>query len=166
MDKIIFTGEKWRVPDNPVILYTDGDGIGPEIMDATRKVVDAAVKKAYKNKKIAWREVLVGDKALNLKGDRFPEESIKDIMEYRILLKAPLGTPVGTGFKSINVRIRQMLDLYSNIRPVKYVNGLQSPLEHPENVNLTIFRENTDDLYMGYEWKYDSREAQEIKAFF
>ena len=166
MDKIIFTGEKWRVPDNPIILYTDGDGIGPEIMDATRKVVDAAVKKAYKNKKIAWREVLVGDKALNLKGDRFPEESIKDIMEYRILLKAPLGTPVGTGFKSINVRIRQMLDLYSNIRPVKYVNGLQSPLEHPENVNLTIFRENTDDLYMGYEWKYDSREAQEIKAFF
>ncbi|WP_287954350.1 NADP-dependent isocitrate dehydrogenase [Acidiplasma sp.] len=166
MDKIIFTGEKWKVPDNPVILYTDGDGIGPEIMDATRKVVDAAVKKAYKNKKIAWREVLVGDKALNLKGDRFPEESIKDIMEYRILLKAPLGTPVGTGFKSINVRIRQMLDLYSNIRPVKYVNGLQSPLEHPENVNLTIFRENTDDLYMGYEWKYDSREAQEIKAFF
>ncbi|KQB36423.1 NADP-dependent isocitrate dehydrogenase [Acidiplasma aeolicum] len=161
-----FNANRWRVPDNPVILYTDGDGIGPEIMDATRKVVDAAVKKAYKNKKIAWREVLVGDKALNLKGDRFPEESIKDIMEYRILLKAPLGTPVGTGFKSINVRIRQMLDLYSNIRPVKYVNGLQSPLEHPENVNLTIFRENTDDLYMGYEWKYDSREAQEIKAFF
>ncbi len=166
MDKIEFKEDKWIVPDNPVILYTDGDGIGPEIMEATRRVVDAAVSKAYKNKKINWKEVLVGDKALEQTGDRFPEESIKNILDYRILLKAPLGTPIGTGFKSINVRIRQMLDLYSNIRPVKFMDGLESPLAHPELVNLTIFRENTDDLYLGYEWKYDSEEAQEIKKFF
>ncbi len=166
MENIKFENDKWIVPDNPVILYTDGDGIGPEIMDVTRKVVDAAVKKAYKNKKIMWKEVLIGDKALKEKNDRFPEESQNDILKYRVLLKAPLGTPVGEGFKSINVRIRQMLDLYSNIRPVKYMNGLESPLKHPENVNLTIFRENTDDLYLGYEWKFDTEENKEIKEFF
>ncbi len=165
MEKITFENEKWKVPDTPTILYTDGDGIGPEIMDATRKVVDAAVKKAYKNKKIEWKEILVGDKALKEKNDRFPQESQDAINEYRVLLKAPLGTPIGTGFKSINVRIRLMLDLYSNIRPVNYMKGLESPLKHPENVNLTIFRENTDDLYMGIEWKYDSPEAAELRKF-
>lgn len=165
MDKITFKDGKWIVPDQPVILYTDGDGIGPEIMDVARKVVDAAVKKAYKNKKINWKEILVGDKALKEKNDRFPQESQDAINEYRVLLKAPLGTPIGTGFKSINVRIRVMLDLYSNIRPVSYMAGLESPLKHPENVNLTIFRENTDDLYMGIEWKYDSPEAGEIRDF-
>ncbi len=166
MGDIKFENDKWIVPDDPVILYTDGDGIGPEIMDAARKIVDAAVKKAYKNKKIMWKEVLIGDKALKEKNDRFPEESQNDILKYRVLLKAPLGTPIGEGFKSINVRIRQMLDLYSNIRPVTYMNGLESPLKHPERVNLTIFRENTDDLYLGYEWKFDSKENEEIKNFF
>ncbi len=166
MGDIKFENDKWIVPDDPVILYTDGDGIGPEIMDAARKVVNAAVKKAYKNKKIMWKEVLIGDKALKEKNDRFPEESQNDILKYRVLLKAPLGTPIGEGFKSINVRIRQMLDLYSNIRPVTYMNGLESPLKHPERVNLTIFRENTDDLYLGYEWKFDSKENEEIKDFF
>ncbi len=166
MAKITFENGKWKVPDNPTILYTDGDGIGPEIMDVTRKVVDAAVKKAYKNKKIEWKEILVGDKALKEKNDRFPQESQDAINQYRVLLKAPLGTPVGTGFKSINVRIRVMLDLYSNIRPVSYMKGLESPLKHPENVNMTIFRENTDDLYTGIEYKYDSKEAAEIRKFF
>ena len=165
MGKITFENGKWKVPDSPTILYTDGDGIGPEIMDATRKVIDAAIKKAYKNKKIEWKEILVGDKALKEKNDRFPQESQDAINEYRVLLKAPLGTPIGTGFKSINVRIRLMLDLYSNIRPVNYMKGLESPLKHPENVNLTIFRENTDDLYMGIEWKYDSPEAAELRKF-
>jgi isocitrate dehydrogenase len=166
MAKITFENGKWNVPDNPTILYTDGDGIGPEIMDVARKVVDAAVKKAYKNKKVEWKEILVGDKALAEKNDRFPEESQDAIKQYRVLLKAPLGTPIGTGFKSINVRIRVMLDLYSNIRPVSYMKGLESPLKHPENVNLTIFRENTDDLYTGIEYKYDSKEAAEIRKFF
>ncbi len=166
MGDIKFENDKWIVPDDPVILYTDGDGIGPEIMDVARKVVNAAVKKAYKNKKVMWKEVLIGDKALKEKNDRFPEESQNDILKYRVLLKAPLGTPVGEGFKSINVRIRQMLDLYSNIRPVAYMNGLESPLKHPERVNLTIFRENTDDLYLGYEWKFNSKENHEIKEFF
>ncbi|MEM0140153.1 MAG: NADP-dependent isocitrate dehydrogenase [Ferroplasma sp.] len=165
MDKITFKDGKWDVPDKPVILYTDGDGIGPEIMDVARKVVDAAVKKAYKGKRINWKEILVGEKALKEKNDRFPEESQEAILNYRVLLKAPLGTPIGTGFKSINVRIREMLDLYSNIRPVSFMNGLESPLKHPENVNLTIFRENTDDLYMGIEWKYDSKEAAEVRSF-
>lgn len=165
MGKITFENGKWKVPDSPTILYTDGDGIGPEIMDATRKVIDAAIKKAYKNKKIEWKEILVGDKALKETNDRFPQESQDAINEYRVLLKAPLGTPIGTGFKSINVRIRLMLDLYSNIRPVNYMKGLESPLKHPENVNLTIFRENTDDLYMGIEWKYDSPEAAELRKF-
>lgn len=166
MAKITFENGKWKVPDNPTILYTDGDGIGPEIMDVTRKVVDAAVKKAYRNKKIEWKEILVGDKALKEKNDRFPEESQEAIKQYRVLLKSPLGTPIGTGFKSINVRIRVMLDLYSNIRPVSFMKGLESPLKHPENVNLTIFRENTDDLYTGIEYKYDSKEAAEIRKFF
>ena len=166
MGKITFENGKWKVPDNPTILYTDGDGIGPEIMDVTRKVLDSAVKKAYKDKKITWKEILVGDKALKEKNDRFPQESQDAIKEYRVLLKAPLGTPIGTGFKSINVRIRLMLDLYSNIRPVSYMKGLESPLKHPENVNLTIFRENTDDLYTGIEYKYDSKEAGEIRKFF
>ena len=165
MGKITFENGQWKVPDSPTILYTDGDGIGPEIMDATRKVIDAAIKKAYKNKKIEWKEILVGDKALKETNDRFPQESQDAINEYRVLLKAPLGTPIGTGFKSINVRIRLMLDLYSNIRPVNYMKGLESPLKHPENVNLTIFRENTDDLYMGIEWKYDSPEAAELRKF-
>ena len=166
MGKITFENGKWKVPDNPTILYTDGDGIGPEIMDVTRKVLDSAVKKAYKDKKITWKEILVGDKALKEKNDRFPQESQDAIKEYHVLLKAPLGTPIGTGFKSINVRIRLMLDLYSNIRPVSYMKGLESPLKHPENVNLTIFRENTDDLYTGIEYKYDSKEAGEIRKFF
>ena len=166
MAKITFENGKWKVPDNPTILYTDGDGIGPEIMDVTRKVVDAAVKKAYKNKKIEWKEILVGDKALKEKNDRFPEESQEAIKQYRVLLKAPLTTPIGKGFKSINVRIRVMLDLYSNIRPVSFMKGLESPLKHPENVNLTIFRENTDDLYTGIEYKYDSKDAAEIRKFF
>ena len=126
MAKITFENGKWKVPDNPTILYTDGDGIGPEIMDVTRKVVDAAVKKAYKNKKIEWKEILVGDKALKEKNDRFPEESQEAIKQYRVLLKAPLTTPIGKGFKSINVRIRVMLDLYSNIRPVSFMKGLES----------------------------------------
>ena len=113
MAKITFENGKWKVPDNPTILYTDGDGIGPEIMDVTRKVVDAAVKKAYRNKKIEWKEILVGDKALKEKNDRFPEESQEAIKQYRVLLKSPLGTPIGTGFKSINVRIRVMFGIFS-----------------------------------------------------
>ncbi|AAT42753.1 NADP-dependent isocitrate dehydrogenase [Picrophilus oshimae] len=163
MDRIMFENGSWIVPEKPVILYANGDGIGPEIMDATRKVVDAAT--AMEKKSIAWKEILLGDRAEELKGDRFPEESIKAINDYRVLLKAPLNTPVGKGFKSINVRIRMLLDLYANIRPVKFMPGLESPLKNPEKVNLTIFRENTDDLYLGYEWSYDTDEAKRIRKF-
>ncbi len=163
MDRIMFENGSWIVPEKPVILYSNGDGIGPEIMNATRKVVDAAT--GIEKKSISWKEVLLGDSAEELKGDRFPEESIKAINDYRVLLKAPLNTPVGKGFKSINVRIRMLLDLYANIRPVKFMPGLESPLKNPEKVNLTIFRENTDDLYLGYEWSYDTEEAKKIRNF-
>jgi isocitrate dehydrogenase len=165
-EKITFNKGKWIVPDKPIILYIEGDGIGPEITQAAIKVINAAVEKAYGSKKeIKWMEVYAGEKAEKLTGNRFPQETQDMLLKYRVVLKGPLETPIGKGWKSVNVTIRLMLDLYANIRPVKYIPGLESPLKNPEKVNMIIFRENTDDLYRGIEYPYNSEEAKKIRNF-
>jgi len=165
-EKITFNKGKWIVPDKPIILYIEGDGIGPEITQAAIKVINAAVEKAYGSKKeIKWMEVYGGEKAEKLTGNRFPQETQDMLLKYRVVLKGPLETPIGKGWKSVNVAIRLMLDLYANIRPVKYIPGLESPLKNPEKVDMIIFRENTDDLYRGIEYPYNSEEAKKIRNF-
>ena len=154
------------VPDRPTLLYVKGDGIGPEITDAAMRVVDAAVAKAYAGSKgINWLEVPAGISAEKEHGDRFPDSSAELVKKHRILLKGPLETPVGSGIRSINVHIRMLLDLYANVRPVKYVPGVESPLRNPQNVDMVVFRENTDDIYRGIEWKYDSESAAKVREF-
>lgn len=165
-EPIRFENGKWITPNKPIILYIEGDGIGPEITQSAIKVVNKAVEKAYgSSREIKWVEVYAGDKALQITGDRFPKETQDMLLKYRVVLKGPLTTPIGGGWRSINVSIRLMLDLYANIRPVKYIQGLESPLKHPEKVDLIIFRENTDDLYRGIEWPADSPEAKKIREF-
>jgi isocitrate dehydrogenase len=162
--KIELSGNKLIVPDNPIILQIDGDGIGPEITTNAIRVIDAAVSAAYGGKrKIEWMKVNAGDEAMKESGERFPQSTIDALKEYRFLLKGPLMTPVGKGFRSLNVQMRLLLDLYANIRPVKYIQGLDSPLSHPEKIDMIIFRENTDDLYTGIEWPYDSNEAATLR---
>lgn len=165
-EPIKFENGKWIVPNKPILLYIEGDGIGPEITQSAIKVVNKAVEKAYRSsREIKWVEAYAGDKALQIAGDRFPKETQDMLLKYRVVLKGPLTTPVGGGWRSINVTIRLMLDLYANIRPVKYIPGLESPLKNPEKVDLIIFRENTDDLYRGVEWPADSPEAKKIREF-
>ena len=146
------------------VAYIRGDGIGPEIVDSSVAVVNAAMEKAY-NKKISWVEALAGSEAEKRYGSRLPEESINIIKECGVAIKGPIETPVGKGFRSVNVQLRMMFDLYANIRPVKYMNGIASPMVHPEKVDLVVFRENTDDLYRGIEWKADSAEAEKVRDF-
>ena len=166
MDKIEFKDGRFIVPDTPSILYALGDGIGPEITRASISVIDAAIEKAYgRNKKIGWIEVSAGEEAEKKTGKRLPEETLESIKEHRLLFKGPLETPVGKGFRSLNVTIRLMMDLYANIRPVKYFNGLESPLRNPDKVDLVVFRENTDDLYTGIEWQAQSEEAKKLRVF-
>jgi len=156
----------WRTPSKPIVLFIDGDGIGPEITRAAMSVMDKAVEVAYKSsRQIKWLEAYVGEKAEKMAGNRFPQESIDLIQKYRVVLKGPLETPIGGGFRSLNVTIRLILDAYANIRPVKYMKGLESPLRNPEKVDLIIVRENTDDLYRGIEWRWDSPEAVKLRDF-
>ncbi|BAB67271.1 NADP-dependent isocitrate dehydrogenase [Sulfurisphaera tokodaii] len=165
-EKIKFDKGKWIVPNKPVILYIEGDGIGPEITNAAIKVINKAVERAYgSSREIKWLEVYAGEKAEKLVNDRFPKETQEMLLKYRVVLKGPLETPIGKGWKSVNVAIRLMLDLYANIRPVKYIEGLESPLKHPEKVDMIIFRENTDDLYRGIEYPFNSEEAKKIRDF-
>jgi isocitrate dehydrogenase len=146
------------------VLFAKGDGIGPEIVAAAMQVVDAAVKKAYGGRtRIMWEEVTLGEQALKKFGNVVPKNVVQRIDSVGILLKGPMTTPVGTGYRSPNVQLRLALDLYSNMRPVRYIKGIESPLRHPENVDLVIFRENTDDLYTGIEWAYDSIAAAEFR---
>lgn len=154
------------VPDHPVIPYIEGDGVGPDIWRASVRVFDAAVKKCYGAKrKVHWLEVFAGEKALQLKKDLAPEETIETIRKHKIGIKGPLTTPVGGGIRSINVLLRQRLDLYACIRPVKYLPGTPSPVKHPEKVDIIVFRENTEDLYAGIEWEEGSEEALRLRAF-
>ena len=155
-----------KVPDVPVIPYIEGDGVGPDIWRASVRVFDEAVKKCYGGKKkVEWMEVLAGEKAYQKKGDYAPEETIETIREYRVGIKGPLTTPVGGGFRSINVMLRIKLDLYSCIRPVKYIPGTPSPMKNPEKVDMVVFRENTEDVYAGIEWKAGSKEAKRVQEF-
>ncbi len=166
-DKIQYgSNGKLHVPDHPIIPYIEGDGVGPDIWRASVRVFDSAVERCYGNKrKIEWLEVYAGEKAFQLKGEWAPEETIETIREYKIGIKGPLTTPVGGEFRSINVMLRQKLDLYSCIRPVKYIPGTPSPMKHPGKVDMVVFRENTEDVYAGIEWREGSKEALRLREF-
>ncbi len=159
-------GRKFHIPDTPTILFIEGDGTGPDIWRATQPVLDAAVAKAYGGaRRIVWQEVLAGEKAFKETGTYLPDESLHDLREYRVALKGPLTTPIGGGFRSLNVTLRQVLDLYACIRPVRYYTGVPSPLREPEKINMVVFRENTEDVYAGLEWPAMSPEARRLIDF-
>ncbi len=164
--KIDFKNNRLVVPDNPVIPYIEGDGTGPDIWNAAVRVFDAAVEKSYKGiKKVTWKELLAGEKAYKLTGSWMPEETLTAFREYFVGIKGPLTTPVGEGMRSLNVALRQELDLYVCYRPVRYFNGVPSPVRNPELVNMHIFRENTEDIYAGIEYMHGSREAEKLLRF-
>ena len=155
-----------NVPDNPVIPFIEGDGIGPDIMRVARRVLDAAVQAAYGGRRrIAWMEVHAGEKAQAKYGQLLPEETLEAIHAFIVAIKGPLTTPVGAGYRSLNVALRQELDLYAGVRPVRYIAGVPSPMREPGNVNVVIFRENTEDVYAGYEWAAGSDEARQLIAY-
>ncbi|NLX02654.1 MAG: NADP-dependent isocitrate dehydrogenase [Syntrophomonadaceae bacterium] len=155
-----------QVPDHPIIPFIEGDGTGPDIWAAASRVLDAAVDKAYKGQKsIVWKEVYAGEKAFNQTGEWLPQETIDTIREYIIAIKGPLTTPIGGGIRSLNVALRQELDLYTCLRPVRYFNGVPSPVKRPELVDMVIFRENTEDIYAGIEYSRDSQEVKKLLQF-
>lgn len=155
-----------NVPNNPVIPYIEGDGIGPDIWAAASRVLDAAVEKAYQGeKRIEWKEILAGEKAFDQTGEWLPAETLDAVREYTIAIKGPLTTPIGGGFRSLNVALRQELDLYTCLRPVRYFNGVPSPVKKPEDTDMVIFRENTEDIYAGIEWKKGSDEVKKVIDF-
>ncbi len=155
-----------QVPDRPIIPFIEGDGTGPDIWRAAVRVLDAAVDKAFGGKKrIAWAEVYAGEKAKNLFDNWLPDETVEAFRKYLVGIKGPLTTPIGGGIRSLNVALRQMLDLYVCLRPVRYFRGVPSPVKHPEKVDMVIFRENTEDIYAGIEWAAESPEAQKLIAF-
>jgi isocitrate dehydrogenase len=155
------------VPDDPIIPFIEGDGTGPDIWRASVRVLDAAVANAYDGKKkIAWLEVLAGEKAFKQSGNWLPDETVEAFREYFVGIKGPLTTPVGGGIRSLNVALRQLLDLYVCLRPVRWYRGVPSPVKHPEKVNMVIFRENTEDIYAGIEFAAGTPEAQKVLDFF
>lgn len=155
-----------EVPNNPIIPFISGDGIGQDIWSAAVRVFDAAVQKAFNNtKKIEWMEIYAGEKAHDLSGEWLPEETPQIIKEFSVAIKGPLTTPVGGGIRSLNVSLRQILDLYACIRPVKYFEGVPSPVKDPGKLNVVIYRENTEDVYAGIEWKSGSKEAKQLIAY-
>lgn len=165
-EKIIYGGGRLSVPDNPILLYIEGDGTGPDIWRASRIALDAAVEKTYKGRRrIEWKEILAGEKAQAATGQWLPQETIDAIKEYKIAIKGPLTTPVGGGFRSVNVTLRQTLKLYACVRPVRYFKGVPSPVRHPERVDMIIFRENMEDLYAGIEWREGSAEVKRLIDF-
>jgi len=165
-EKIKFENGKVTVPDNPVLLFIEGDGIGPDIWRASKLVFDAAVEKAYGGKrKVEWMEVLAGEKAFNTKGEWLPAETLEKIKEYKVAIKGPLTTPVGGGIRSINVALRQELSLFACVRPVRYFKGVPSPVKEPEKVDMIIYRENLEDLYAGIEFKQGTPEAAKLIKF-
>jgi len=165
-DKIKITDGKLIVPDRPVIPFIEGDGTGPDIWRASVRVFDAAVDKAYDGRRrILWREVLAGEKAYNQTGEWLPAETLDVIREYLVAIKGPLTTPVGEGIRSLNVALRQMLDLYTCLRPVRYFKGVPSPVKQPEKTDMVIFRENSEDIYAGIEWMQGTPEAKKVIGF-
>ncbi len=165
-EKIRIENGKLIVPDNPIIPYIEGDGIGPDITNAALPVFDAAVEFAYSGKrKIEWKEIYAGEKAMEKMGELLPDETKEAIREHIIAIKGPLTTPVGGGYRSLNVTLRQVLDLYACVRPVRWIKGVPSPMVHPEKLDVVIFRENTEDVYAGIEWPKSSEEALKIIEF-
>lgn len=165
-EKITVTNGKLNVPNNPIIPFIEGDGTGPDIWRAAVRVLDAAVEKAYKGeKKISWFEVFAGEKAFNQFGEWLPEDTLTAVREYLIAIKGPLTTPVGGGIRSINVALRQELDLYACVRPVRYFQGVPSPVKQPELTDMVIFRENTEDIYAGVEWAEGTPEVKKVIEF-
>ena len=156
------------IPNNPIIPFIEGDGIGVDITPVMIKVIDAAVAKAYKGeKKISWMEIFAGEKATRIYGDNvwLPDETLQAIQDYKVSIKGPMTTPVGGGIRSLNVAIRQKLDLYQCVRPVQYFNGVPSPVKDPSKVNMVIFRENTEDIYVGIEWMGETADAKKVINF-
>ncbi len=167
-EKITMQGGKLVVPQHPIIPFVEGDGTGPDIWRASVRVLDAAVEKAYKGeRKIAWMEVYAGEKSPKVygEGEWLPNETLDAFKEYLIGIKGPLTTPVGGGIRSINVAMRQKLDLYACVRPVQYFQGVPSPVKRPEDIDMIIFRENTEDIYAGIEWKAGTPEANKMRDF-
>ncbi|HNY02758.1 MAG TPA: isocitrate/isopropylmalate family dehydrogenase, partial [Bacteroidales bacterium] len=165
-EKISLKSGTLQVPDYPIIPFIEGDGTGPDIWNASVRVLDAAVEKAYNGKrKIAWREVLAGEKAFRQTGEWLPQETLDVIHEHLVAIKGPLTTPVGGGIRSLNVALRQLLDLYACVRPVRYFTGVPSPVKRPETTDMVIFRENSEDIYAGIEWMQGTPEAEKIVRF-
>ena len=157
---------KLIVPNNPIIPFIEGDGIGPEIWKVAEKVFNTAIEKAYgSSKKIEWKEMLAGEKSFKLTGEWLPAETLQTAKDYIVSIKGPLTTPIGGGIRSLNVAMRQDLDLFACVRPVKWFKGVPSPVVHPELVDMVIFRENTEDIYAGIEWKAGTPEAQKFEKF-
>ena len=162
-ERIAYQGGELQVPDNPIIPFIEGDGTGPDIWRASVRVFDAAVEKCYKGeRRVRWMEVFAGEKAFKTHGDWLPQETIDALQDFRVSIKGPLTTPVGGGIRSLNVTLRQVLDLYACIRPVRYFEGVGNPMKEPEKLNVVIFRENTEDVYAGIEWAAGSPEAEKI----
>ncbi|PLT32310.1 NADP-dependent isocitrate dehydrogenase [Bacillus sp. V5-8f] len=165
-EKITVENGRLQVPNNPVIPFIEGDGIGPDIWAAASRVLEAAVEKAYNGEKsIVWKEVLAGEKAFNQTGEWLPQETLDVISEYLIAIKGPLTTPIGGGIRSLNVALRQELDLFTCLRPVRYFEGVPSPVKRPEDTDMVIFRENTEDIYAGIEYAKGSEEVQKLLDF-
>ena len=164
--RISYSGGRYQVPDNPIIPFIEGDGTGRDIWRASSRVFDAAVEKAYNGKRrVVWYEVFAGEKAKAKFDTWLPDESVSAIREFRVAIKGPLTTPVGGGIRSLNVALRQILDLYACVRPVKYYKGTPSPVRHPERMDIVIYRENTEDVYAGIEWEQGTPEAARLIEF-
>ncbi|MFY9744462.1 MAG: NADP-dependent isocitrate dehydrogenase [Candidatus Sulfotelmatobacter sp.] len=164
--KITYANGKYAVPENPIITFIEGDGTGRDIWKASLRVFDSAVEKAYKGKRrLAWYEVFAGEKAKAKFDNWLPDDTVEAIREFRVAIKGPLTTPVGGGFRSLNVALRQILDLYACVRPVKYYQGVPSPVKHPERMDVVIFRENTEDVYIGIEWEQGTAECARLIEF-
>ena len=165
-DKILFEKGRLQVPNSPIIPYIQGDGIGGDIWKNAQLVFDKAVEKAYGGRrKVVWKEVLAGKKAADQTGDWLPDETLATIKDCLVAVKGPLETPIGEGLRSLNVALRQELDLYACLRPVRYFKGVPSPLKHPEKTDITIFRENTEDIYAGIEWESGTTAVQKVIDF-
>ncbi|HEX3533057.1 MAG TPA: isocitrate dehydrogenase (NADP(+)) [Gemmatimonadaceae bacterium] len=165
-DAIEFANGALKVPDRPIVPFVEGDGTGPDIWRAAVRVFDAAVERAYGGQRaVAWMEVFAGEKSFQQYKDWLPQETVDAMQEFRVSIKGPLTTPVGGGIRSLNVTLRQVLDLYACIRPVRYFEGVGAPVKEPEKVDIVIFRENTEDVYAGIEWKAGSPEAEKLGAY-
>ena len=165
-ERIGYEGGALRVPVNPIIPYVEGDGTGADIWKASVRVFDAAIEKAYgSERRVHWMEVFAGEKAYTNHGDWLPQETVDAMQEFRASITGPLTTPVGGGIRSLNVTLRQVLDLYACIRPVRYFEGVGSPMREPQKLNIVVFRENTEDVYAGIEWKAGSAEAKKVRDF-